>query len=251
MSFTDCKQLQRDFAFALLADDFLANVNIVTREQLLADQSRLPDETLAAEVLVYITPRNGKQGAGIIVEKPEIEVPNPQAPGPQVEIVLVCLVLEDQLTNVDPVGGTQLAADQISQRILELAHGWNINLQSDFVADRRAMTEAKDWQPLRAYRVTHRMTLSRAQTERCTTPSIDVDTPGAGMVTLTNGANTPDADIYYTTDGDTPAPDNKAATKFDQPFSATAGQTNLRWAAFKTGYLPSGIAQATINNNNQ
>ena len=57
---TDFKQLQRDAAFAYASDSRLQTVNIITREQLLADKSRLPDETLSIEVLGYITPRNGR-----------------------------------------------------------------------------------------------------------------------------------------------------------------------------------------------
>ena len=245
---TDFKQLQRDLAFAFASDSRLQTVNIVTREQLLADQSRLPDETLSAEVLAYITPRNGKMGVGVIVEKPRFEVPNPQAPGPQGEIVLESLVMEDQLTNMDPGEGTLLAADYVAQVLLEVGHGWNLNYQSDFVADRQAMVEAKEWQPLRAYRVSHRMILSRAQTARVTTPAITTDTPAPGYITLTNDPSTPAAAIYYTLDGDSPAPDNAQATLYAGPFAAPAGTSTLRWAAYQANYLNSAFAQVTINN---
>ena len=243
---TDFKQLQRDAAFAFASDSRLQTVNIITREQLLADQSRLPDATLSAEVLVYITPRNGKMGVGVIVEKPRFEVPNPQAPGPQGEIVIESLVLEDQLTNMDPAEGTMLAADYVAQLLLEIAHGWNLNFQSDFVADRNAMVEAKEWQPLRAYKVSHRMILSRAQTARVTTPAITND---GTNITLTNDPSTPAAAIYYTLNGDSPAPDNAQATLYTGPFAAPAGTTTLRWAAYQAGYLNSAFAQVTINNN--
>jgi len=247
---TDFKQLQRDTAFAFASDSRLQTVNIITREQILADKSRLPDQTLSIEVLGYITPRNGKQGICVIVEKPRFEVPNPQAPGPQGEIVIESLVLEDQLTNADPLEGTGLPADYVAQVILEIAHSWNLNYQSDFVADRNAMVEAKEWQPLRAYRVQHRMTLSRAQTTRLTTPTITVDSPAAGQITLVNDPATPDAVIYYSLNGDSPAPDNLAngAVLYAGPFAPPAGQSTLRWAAFKPGYLNSAFAQVTINN---
>jgi hypothetical protein len=245
---TDFKQLQRDASFAYSSDSRLQTVNIITREQLLADKSRLPDETLSIEVLGYITPRNGKQGVCVIVEKPRFEVLNPQAPGPQGDIIIESLILEDQLTNMDPTEGTGLAADYIAQVCLEIGHGWNLNFQSDFVADRNAMVEAKEWQPLRAYKVQHRMVLSRAQTTRVTTPTLTQDSPNPGMITLTNDPNTPDAQIYYTTDGDTPAPDQANATLYEGAFVAPAGSYLLRWAAFKPGYLLSAIAQVNINN---
>lgn len=249
MSLTDFKQLQRDSAFAGMSDSRLQTVNVATREQIIADKSRLPDETLSAEVLVYITPRNGKMGVGVIVEKPRFEVPNPTAPGPQGEIVLEALVLEDQLTNMDPAEGTGLAADYVAQVWLEIMHGWNLNFQSDFVADRMAIVEAKEWQPLRAYRVQYRMILSRAQTPRVTTPAINTDTPAPGYITLTNDPSTPAAAIYYTLDGDSPAPDNANATLYAGPFAAPAGTSTLRWAAYQANYLNSAFAQVTINNN--
>ncbi len=246
MSFTDFKQLQRDAAFAVMSDSRLQTVNIVTREQLLADQSRLPDETLSAEVLAYITPRNGKKGVGVIVEKPHFEVLHPQAPGPQGDTIIEFLVLEDQLENMDPAEGTGLAADWVAQAILEIAHGWNLNFQSDFVADRNAMQEAKEWQPLRAYRVQHRMTLDRAQTTRLTTPAIATDTPLENQITFTPDPSVPTAAIWYTTNGDSPAPDNPKATQYTIPFSMPAGATVLRWAAYAPGFLQSAFAQLTI-----
>ena len=251
MDFTDFKQLQRDSAFAGMSDSRLQTVNVMTREQILSSKSRLPDETLSAEVLVYITPRNGKQGIGVIVEKPRIEVPNPSAPGPQVELVLEALILEDQLTNLDPNEGTGLAGDYVGQVWLEMMHGWNLNFQSDFVADRNAMAEAKEWHPLNAYKVQHRMILSRGQTIRVTTPTLTQDAPAAGMITLTNDVTFPGAQIYYTVNGDSPAPDNVAngAVLYTGPFVAPAGQYLLRWAAFLPGCLFSAFAQVNINNN--
>jgi len=244
---TDFKQLQRDAAFAYMSDSRLQTVNIVTREQLLADQSRLPDETLAAEVLVYITPRNGKKGVGVIVEKPRFEVLHPSAPGPQGDIIIESLVLEDQLENVDPNEGTGIAADMVAQILLEIAHGWNLNFQSDFVADRNAMSEAKEWQPLRAYKVLHRMTLDRAQTTRLTTPAIAINTPATNQITLTSDPSVPTANIYYTVNGDSPAPDNANATLYTAPFAPPAGASILRWAAFAPGYLQSAFAQLNVN----
>jgi hypothetical protein len=150
---------------------------------------------------------------------------------------------------MDPAEGTLLAADFIAQIILEIAHGWNLNFQSDFVADRNAMSEAKEWQPLRAYKVLHRMVLSRAQTTRIETPTLTPDSPAPGQITMNPPGNAPDASMYYTTDGDSPAPDNPKAVLYTQPIVPAAGTTLLRWAAFKPGFLNSAFAQVTINNN--
>jgi hypothetical protein len=235
---TDFTQLQLDFCFALLADDWLSGVNIITRERLYADQSRLPDKSLAAEVLAYITPRNGKIGAGIIVEMPEFQVLDPSAPGPQGDIILTVLILEERGTNLSPTKGTGRYADQIAQKVLEIGHGWNLNFQSDFVADRNAIVPAKDFEPLHAYRVNIRLTLSRDQTTRVTTPTI---TWAGNTVTLANNGATPNAAIWYTLDGSSPAPANPAATLYHGPFNINQNCV-LRYAAFQPGWLPSGFA---------
>ena len=93
------------------------------------------------------------------------------------------------------------------------------------------------------------MVLSRAQTTRITTPTLIQDSPSAGMITLTNDPASPDAAIYYTLNGDSPAPDNQDATLYTAPIVAPAGTAVFRWAAFKAGYLNSAFAQVNINNN--
>jgi hypothetical protein len=110
-------------------------VNIVTRARLLLDSSRLPDQNTEAEVLAYMTPRNNKFGCGVIVEKPELVASLPNVPGPQGDLVIVCLVLEDPLQNLDPVNGTGLAADQVAQKIQDIGHHWGVEGLGTWRAD--------------------------------------------------------------------------------------------------------------------
>ncbi|MCA9217457.1 MAG: chitobiase/beta-hexosaminidase C-terminal domain-containing protein, partial [Planctomycetales bacterium] len=56
--------------------------------------------------------------------------------------------------------------------------------------------------------------------------------------TVEIATETEDADIYFTTNGSEPAPDNPAATKYASPVSIST-TTVLRAAAFKDGLLPS------------
>ena len=55
---------------------------------------------------------------------------------------------------------------------------------------------------------------------------------------------TPDADIYYTTDGSVPAADNPAATRYTTTVSV-ATTTTLRAVALKEGYRPSNVDTQT------
>jgi len=245
MNFTDFDTLQTFAAHTLLSDAYFDNVNIVTRDRLLAEvaEGRLPDKTLAAEVLVYITPRvlaNGRRGLGIIVEKIEFEVTRPNLNGPQGDMILTCLILEDRLSNNSPAKGTLVPGDHAAQKILDLLHNQPIHPFGHFYADTRAIQEATDFQPLDAWRVRLRMTSSRTQTARVATP---VAAEADGLVTLT--CATEDARIYYSLDRSFPGPSNPAALEYAAPFAVEAGD-EIFFAAFKTGYSQSSIQHATI-----
>ena len=256
MSFTDFIALQNDFAHLLLCDPWLAPVNIVTRHRLLENLDQLPDETYAAEVLAYITPRNqadGRTGAGVIIEQPEVEVNQAVSPGPQKDIILTALVLEEPLANNGPQTGTLLAADQIAQRILEVGHLWSADDLGDLHADRNAIAPAKDFEPLRAFRVKLRFLHSNSQTARISLPAIAID--GSFNVTLTTPSEAPNSQLYYVLLPGGVAPDhsatfpgrsNPAAVKYTGAFPTQAGDV-VRWAAHDPDFLPSRIGRATIN----
>jgi len=240
MSFTNFIQLQRDAAHLLLGDSWLQYINVVTREEILETGSTLPDETLAYETLAYTTERNGRRGCGVIVEKPEMAATHPNVPGPQGQIMLTFLVLENPLENEAIDIGTQIPADQVGQRILDLAHLWAVEGVGMFRADAAAMVAARDFEPLRGYRVRIRMEANRGQSERVLRVSIAVDGTTVTLTTATAGAT-----IYYTTDGTSPGPSNSAAQIYSAPFTAADG-AEVRAAGFKTGLIQSGIASKTV-----
>jgi hypothetical protein len=237
--FTNFIKFQNFVAHYLSSYNALDNVNIVTRETLLSSESRLPDETLAVEVLAYITPRNGRVGAGIIVEKPGFEVGSPNLPGPEGDLTLELLILEDRLTNAGPTEGTGLAADQIGQIIMDALHWQQFEGFGQMFCDRNAMTEAKDFQPLSAYRLKFRLRMPRGQTTKVAQPTI---TENAGTITL--ACTTVDAQIYYTTDETFPGRSNAAALLYGVPFPVEVG-TVINVAAYCDGLTPSHLIQAT------
>jgi hypothetical protein len=241
MSFTDFIQLQNDVAHSLASDPTLANVNIVTRDRLLADSSQMPDQTLMAETLAYLTPRNGKTGCGVIVEKPELVAPLPNVPGPQGDLVIVCLVLEDPFQNLG-VNGTLMPADQVAQKIQDICHLWNVEGLGMWRADTNAISAARDWEPLRAFRSRMRIANNRGQSQRVERVNSSV---GGGTLTLT--CATAGAAVYYSKNGAFPGPSNTAAgaVLYAAPFAVSVGDV-VRAAAFKTGMVGSPVTRFTV-----
>lgn len=232
MSFTDFIKLQEDHAHILLCDPWLNDVNVITREKLLLPETlaRLPDKTLAAEVLVYVTPRvkMGRKGCGVIVELPEFNTLSPNVTGPQGNIVCKFLVLEDRMINEAPNSGTLRPANQVAQRILDLLH-----LDADDGAGTlagRSIVKAKEWEPLHAEIVTFEIHNKRIQTPRVGPVTIAI---ADGSATLT--CPTADARIYYTLNEGFPGSSNPAATLYEAPFPVASGQV-IRSGAYLADY---------------
>jgi len=235
----DFVQLQNDFAQVLQGDEWLRDINIVTRYKLLLDDVKRPDRSLAIETLAYLTPRNGRKGVGIIVEVPEVQVASGNLPGPEMGLILSCLILEDPITNWGPQTGTLKASDQVAQRIIEVGHGWSLMPHGELYAKGATLVVARDFEPLRGYRVALNLRMPRTQTTRVAPVEIAED---AGTITLTVPSG---ATGYVTTDGSFPGPGNPAAMIYGGPFGVTAG-TVLRWAAYQEGLLPSAAGHAVV-----
>ena len=240
MSYTNFVRLQNFVGHYLGSYTALDNVNIVTRERLLLDESRLPDKTLALEVLAYITPRNGRKGAGIIIEKPGFQVNAPNLPGPEGFITLQILILEDRLTNLSPTTGTLLAADQIGQTLMDALHWHQIEGFGQMFCDNGAMVAAEDFEPIVGYRLNFKIRMPRGQTTKVAQPTI---TEAALEITL--ACSTSAADIYYTTDESYPGRSNPGAILYAAPFTVASG-TIVNAAAYKDGLTPSHMIQATV-----
>jgi hypothetical protein len=246
VSYTNFLKFQNFVGHCLCSYNALDRVNIITRERLLvaaAEDERTADGNLAAEVLAYITPReggDGRIGAGIIVEKPGFEVIAPNLPGPEGDLTLEILVLEDRITNLGPTEGTQIAADQICQIIMDALHWQQFEGFGQMFCDRNAMVEARDFQPLIAYRLRFRLRMPRGQTTKVAQPTISET---ENQITL--ACATPDAQIYYTLDESYPGRSNPGALLYEAPFAVVAGDI-INAAAYLEGQTPSHMIQATV-----
>jgi len=191
---------------------------------------------------VWQTPRNGGSGAGIISEMPTFEVPHPNLPGPDRELVISFAVLEEPNLNLTPSVGTGLCAEQISEILLDNFHGYIIEGVGSLSAAKDAIKPANEFPDCVAYRVTFKTRAARKQTDRVQLPAIQ---EVSGLVTLAN--NTEGATIYYTLDGGFPGPSNPKASLYSAPFD-TSAVACIRWSAYKSGLNSSNVGQ-TLNPN--
>lgn len=230
---TDFVLIQNFLTGGLLSYSALASVNIVQYRKLRA-QGQIDYSA------VYAIPRNGKSGCGVLVEMPVFSVASPGVSGPIGDLICPVAVLEEPNLNMEPIGGTMLAAEEVAQLILDQAHLWGIAGLGQFRAHSTAIEEATEWDGLVGYRVKLAMKFNRKQTGRTAMP---LAVNASGTVTLSCG--TAGAGIYYTGDGSFPGPGEATATLYTAPFAATPG-TTIYFAAWLAGQTGSEVNQITI-----
>ena len=223
-------QMQADAAGALLSDDRLSAVNVVQYRKL-----RAQSEVDASAI--YAVPRNGRAGAGLLVEMPTLVVPKPNLPGPSGQFVVTLVALEEPNMNQEPTLGTMVAAEDIAQIVLEILHGLVIEGVGALYADERPIVPADEFPGLVGYRITLRLATLRPQMERVATPSIAED-----ALNVTLACTTAEAAIYYTQDGSFPGPGNEAALIYANTFAMSG--TVLRWAGYLDGMVGSNVGEA-------
>ncbi|MDE2099110.1 MAG: chitobiase/beta-hexosaminidase C-terminal domain-containing protein [Patescibacteria group bacterium] len=228
----DFVQLQNDVTNALLCAENLETVQV-------AQYRKLRMQSVIDLSSIWMNPRNGKVGCGLLVEMPTFDVTAPNLPGPEGDLGLTVVVLEEPNINMEPTSGSQIAAEEAAQWVLDTLHGLLIDGVGALYADRNAIREASEFTGVVAYRVAFRVKALRPQTGRVATPTI---TETNLEVTFT--CNTPGATIYYTTDGSFPGPSNPAAIQFDGNLFTFSGSA-LRWAAYAPGLVGSNVGQAT------
>lgn len=234
------KQLREDVFHRLRSEAVLADAVIL--------DARPRDEGEAAQIMATIQGAlagmqagpTGKAGLAILVLPPDGEVPNPDSPGPQLELVIQVRVFENVLIN-DGDGGTQMEGEACALHVLNTLHLFNRSGQTLY-ADKRAIREVDDEeQNLGGYAwdIVFRQPVSCGKTIRTAPPTITL-AESLAVLTSEDGAA-----IYYTTDGSAPAPSNAAATLYAAPFEAELG-SSIRAAAFKEGKAGSNITQRAV-----
>ena len=187
--------------------------------------------------LAGLTTKAGKSGLAVIVLLPIAEVPEPDVPGPQLELILTLRVIELPLVNMGATG-TGITAEQCALNILQSLHLWNRGTQV-LTADRKAiMPRAEDGKI--SYEVKLRQRQGMSMQAKCARPAI---ANSSGVITLSCG--TSGAALWCTTDGSTPAASNAAATLYTEPFEIAPG-LELRVMATKATLASSDVASLTL-----
>lgn len=235
-------QFQADVIAKLKSEALLQYVNVAGLRTL-----QLANEVDAKRV--WLAARNGKSGAGILVGMPSLEHSVPNVPGPERKMLLPVSVFSQPSINNLASTGTLLDAEIILDYVEALLARLMIDGLGIIYCDSAIPNLESEGGTIR-YDAIYVAEVARDVIVQVPMPAL-TEAP-ALTVTLTNHASTPDAAIYYTTDGTFPQRDpvtgNAAGTttRYNIPFAVAAG-TFVRWAAYKTNYAGSDVGHAHIN----
>jgi hypothetical protein len=245
---SDILKLQEYLFNGLLSCDLFAQFNVVLERQFLADRTVEFDA-------IWITPRkqadgsDGPTGIGLYVEMPRLEVPKPNSL--QRNLVASIVVIEERNINMTAGAGSLKSAEELAELTLDFMFGWMLGLSSGLTPEAGAVKPAPDviqGDGLVVYRAAVSLRREHRAVSRCDAPALaDL---GGGNYSLTNGANTPDAEIYYTVgapaDLSLPGKANDQAQLYAGPVAVAAGQA-INWAAWRADLLPSHIQARIIS----
>ena len=230
------RDLQEDIQARLENDSYFSDITV-----LLQRKGNIESDVLQA--ISSLNEKTGKAGVCVVVMMPETEAPDGDLPGPPIEIVTGLQVIELPVVNENTgEGGTGKSAESVANVVLNLLHRYIPYLLGNvLVADAKPIRPLKSDGATVEYIVTVRMRTGLDNTAKVQTPELS---EAAGVITLSCG--TSGATIHYTTDGSYPGPANENATAYSVPFTPASGVT-LRYAASKTGLIPSDTAAADID----
>lgn len=217
-------QAQLDLFGVISCYPGLTNVNtVIERRQQL--------QQVVDRQTIYSTKRNGRAGAGILVELPLAKNRRPNVSGPVLDWMFPITFVEVPGINNVADTGTNISAEDGMQMVLEAVHEHADDLLGTFQAE--GFDSITDFPGCVVYRATFKVIGKN-------NPAV---TPRTGTVTVTFSggnctlacANDPTADIYYTLDGSFPASiGGGTSTLYAGPFAVATGQV-VRAAAWATG----------------
>lgn len=231
---SDILRVQEFLFNGLLSCDLFSQFNVVLEREFLA-QNDLEFNS------IWQAPRkhHGPVGIGLYVEMPKLEIPKPNSL--QRNLVVSVGVIEERNMNMTAGAGTGVSAEELAELALDLMFGWMLGLSSALTPEVGAVRPAPDLikgEGLVVYRASVSLRREHRPRTRCDVPTI-VEGP-VGTFALVNGANTPDAAIYYTLDGQFPGVSSATAKLYSGPLQLAVG-TKILYAAWRAGFLPSHI----------
>lgn len=163
---------------------------------------------------VWLTARNGKVGVGILVGMPSLKHKVPNVPGPERTMLLPVSIFAQPSINSLPSTGTLLEAEVILDYVDALLARLQVEGLGTIYCDSTVPNLQVEAGVIR-YDAVFAAEVARDVIIQVVTPSL---TENALLVTLTNHATTPDAEIYYTTDETFPGAIRSLAVASAPPF---------------------------------
>jgi hypothetical protein len=202
-------QLQSDVYGRIASASYFQDVPVILNEKGL-----IPVDVENA-IKVFITKQN-KSGAAVVVDRPSRIVNTPEPSGPQFQVAIPVVVVEFPLTNRTP-SGTNKSIESLTSEIMHLVHGWRPSPSVGQIwCGEDAVSPVVGTDRMIASQVLFRSHMRFASPSRVALPVI---TQIGTELSIT--CNTPDASIYYTTDGSFPWVGNPNASLFGITFLIT------------------------------
>lgn len=223
-------QDQLDIFARLSADELFSDVPVL-------QQRKGVTESDIEVALSTLNTKSGKMGALLVVLMPTLDPVDPEAPGPRYRIIGTVQAIEQPLFNLG-ADGTGKSAEQLAERVRQLLHHCNFGRGSVWTF--AGMEPVEQGEGKIAYGVRFARLAGDGADPRQPTPQLS-----AAGLTVTVSAD-PAASVYYTIDGTYPHAGNTAASLYSAPVTLSAAGT-FRAVAYRTGYLPSNVATATIS----
>lgn len=226
-------QIEADIEGALKATPGLALAKILRADEGLTEAD-------VAQKLVTLTGEE-KIGLGVVVLPTEVVGADKNLPGMSLRVMASVQVIEAVLFNRDAANGTQIKASVAALRVLNALHQYRVG--NRLLYAEKTPIEAL---PMKKGYVGYNVTLfaehnGGSDAERVLDLAFAID-DDAKMVISTA---TPDAAIYYTTDGSFPGSTNPEAVLYEGPITISHGMV-FRAAAYASPLNPSGISEVRI-----
>ena len=195
-------------------------------------------EARVNKMLAMSRDNGGKSGLAVIVLPPEVEVAEPNLPGPVMVAVQEIQILEHAKLNRETDKGTGIRSSTAAVLALRCLHLQTIG-PCTWYADPKAISAL----PVKEGFVSHSVTLRvRAHVPTPAKPSQVTATWADSELSL--ACSTTGASIYYTTDGTYPRPGN--GTLYTAAIPDLDAGTLVRAAAYKTDLNPGDCAEIII-----
>lgn len=188
---------------------------------------------------------NGKAGAAIIVLMPQLTPNAPDAPGPMYYVRYPIQVIDWPVMR-RMAGGVGISAETLAQRVRQIVHGTMFGRGQALYFDGLDPSPMADTTQV-SYIVYFKRVGNDPQLAR---PGNVYFSPSSGTAPLSVTLTCPTVgvDIWYTTDGSYPGPENDESTLYTAPIAVSAGLT-IRASAVITGYQQGDVTQATYAGN--